>query len=251
MTIHTIKATLAALLSAALIGCSSRAYFQNNALTPVTNAYNRNFIVAAPTALGNIACGTPFFLLSMGLAQTRLNSNIVNGIYLVPATMCGAVTGLPFMLFSYVCPENPWDYGFKSYRNVNWMCERDQRGFTARWDIRSKGSLIEQDLVVSGNRTYRIEILFGSIPGVLTEEELRVPVRLRVERTAENGTVYTFYDEVIETQSSVFSGPIGVARKIATIELQPGHYRLAAITLRESMLPTNVETHLRAVKITP
>lgn len=114
--------------TALLGGCASREAYQHNALTPVINLYNRNFIVAAPTLAANYLCGFPFFWVSAGVdavpqkeVPSREYYAFVNGIYAFPAMACGAVVGLPFVPLSFVCPENPWyENGHTYYRE--WSC---------------------------------------------------------------------------------------------------------------------------------
>lgn len=129
------KLFLLLLVTINLIGCGSRYFIQDNAITPVANLYNRNFIVAAPTMVANLVCGTPFVLISAGLAAFTVKSepsseayyDIINGIYFIPATICGSIVGAPFIPFSYVCPENPWYYGFDSYYR-EWSCSTPSKG---------------------------------------------------------------------------------------------------------------------------
>ena len=338
--LRTNKLMLAIALYGVLSGCSSRAFFQDNALTPAFNLYNRNFIVAAPTAFGNAVCGAPFFLLTMGVAPLvellmphggsadRYFVHI-NDIYFVPATVCGAVIGLPFIPFSYLCPENPWDYGFKTGRNLNLKCEKEEPGFEAKWDIGPKDSVVEQDIVVTRDRVYRLELVFRSMYGQMNREDQKeafkftgdgtyqyvttesaetdhpivvpeysqdeqdflksggglvggdyykthplpantrfhttppagtvrrhtkmgmgviVPIHIRLEQMGEGGLAILQTDEVVNTGGFIYLGEKGIARQITIIHLKPGHYRLRAMTLRESVLPLNLETYLRAMK---
>jgi hypothetical protein len=121
---------LAALLTAGalLTGCASRDVYQHNALTPLINLYNRNFIVAAPTYAANYLCGFPFFWVSAGVAAISQKSDssdeyyaFVNGIYVFPAMACGAIVGLPFVPLSFICPENPWYDNTQTYYR-EWSC---------------------------------------------------------------------------------------------------------------------------------
>jgi hypothetical protein len=326
---------LAIALYGVLSGCSSRAFFQDNTLTPVFNLYNRNFIVATPTAFGNAVCGAPFFLLAAGLSTLlidRVSADLyvhLNDIYFVPATMCGAVIGLPFIPFSYLCPENPWDYGFKTGRNLNLKCEKEESGFEVKWDIGPKDSVVEQDIVVTRDRVYRLELVFRSIYGQMSREDQReafkftgdgtyqyvttesakmdhpivvpeysqdeqdflksggslvggeyfkahplpvntrfhttppagtvrrhtemgmgviVPIQIRLEQIGEGGRGSLQTEEVVNTEGFIYLGEQGIARQITTIHLRPGHYRLRAMTVKESVLPLNLETYLRAMK---
>jgi hypothetical protein len=106
-----------------LAGCASRSYTKSHSfLSPIINLYNRNFIVAAPTRVGNYVCGSPFFFLSGGIdalfsykAHSETYYGVINGIYILPANICGAITGTLFIPISYVCPENPWYEDFSTY----------------------------------------------------------------------------------------------------------------------------------------
>jgi len=96
-------------------------------MRPAFDLYNRNFVVAAPTFVGNAICGAPFFLIAGGAdalisgEKSETYYNVINGIYLVPATICGFATGTAFIPFSFICEEDPWDFGFQLGR-VNWNC---------------------------------------------------------------------------------------------------------------------------------
>ena len=111
------------LMVSSLQGCASRYHTQDLPLSTVFNQYNRNFIVAKPTLVGNVICGAPTMIpllyLTMGMARIlekvgvikqKTGFAIVNNGSLVPAFACGLVTGTAFIPFSYLCPENPW-YG--------------------------------------------------------------------------------------------------------------------------------------------
>jgi hypothetical protein len=123
-----------------LAGCASRDYFQNNKLTPVFNLYNRNFIVAAPTRVANYVCGTPFLFVSFALdsvvtgEKSEQYYNFSNGIYLAPATFCGAIIGAVFVPFSYICDEDPWYENFKFYRR-SYSCSKLSVGYFERMMI--------------------------------------------------------------------------------------------------------------------
>jgi hypothetical protein len=117
-----------------LSGCASRDFIRQNALSPAINLYNRNFIVSAPTKVGNYICGAPFFLISSGIdsiapdkARNENYYSFINGIYTVPATLCGAIMGVVFVPISYVCPENPWYENAKSYYR-EWSCAPPEGG---------------------------------------------------------------------------------------------------------------------------
>lgn len=130
------------LFSIAFSGCASRSflgdvfpYFKDSKVSPVLDLYNRNYVAAVPTAVGNVICGTPFFFLATGVVQVvgeEINPDraetygrAINGIYLVPAIMCGAVTGVAFIPFSFICEENPWDFDAHTYRNLNRDCKKN------------------------------------------------------------------------------------------------------------------------------
>jgi hypothetical protein len=113
-----------------LAGCASRSGLEaDNPIKPAADLYNRNFIAAAPTLAGNLLCGAPFLLLSTGIAglYTGKRSDsyyrAVNNVHVVPATLCGALTGALFVPLSFVCPQDPWDFDFKTVRNMPWQCK--------------------------------------------------------------------------------------------------------------------------------
>lgn len=117
-----------------LSGCASRDFIRQNALSPAIDMYNRNFIVAAPTLVGNYICGAPFFLISAGIdtiapENTRSETyyKFVNGLYIVPAAFCGAITGAIFVPISFICPENPW-YGNAKSNHREWACSTPKEG---------------------------------------------------------------------------------------------------------------------------
>ena len=125
MNIFRSSKTISIGLLVFLSGCASRYEYQDNALTPVINLYNRNFIVAAPTMIGNIICGAPIILLTMGfdaIFQIKNDYGISEALTGIPTMMCGAVLGTLFIPVSYICPENAWYSGAKQYR-LNWKCE--------------------------------------------------------------------------------------------------------------------------------
>ena len=106
-----------------LSSCASRSYTNDhNFINPFFNLYNRNYIVAAPTLIGNVICGAPFFFLAGGLdslsphnAPSEFYYGVINGIFILPASICGAMTGTLFVPISYLCPENPWYIGKEAY----------------------------------------------------------------------------------------------------------------------------------------
>lgn len=131
MTFQTKSALsmLTMLIALTCAGCASRSALRDdNPIKPVADQYNRNFIVAAPTALGNAVCGAPFFLLSSAAdalyrgERSEAYYSGINNFYLVPASACGAVTGAVFVPLSYVCDETPWDFDFHSSRQMGWRC---------------------------------------------------------------------------------------------------------------------------------
>ena len=75
-----------------------------------------------------------------------------------------------------------------------------------------------------------------------------VPIHIRLEQMGEGGLAILQTDEVVNTGGFIYLGEKGIARQITIIHLKPGHYRLRAMTLRESVLPLNLETYLRAMK---
>ncbi len=122
-------ATVVLSLCLAVSGCASRSQIRDdNSIKVVSNLYNRNFVVAAPTYFGNLVCGAPFFLISGAIdalypgKRSEPYYSFINNVYLVPASACGAATGAVFIPFSYLCNESPWDFDFKSIRNQSWKC---------------------------------------------------------------------------------------------------------------------------------
>lgn len=133
---------LSLLLGFSFSGCASRSMIDNdNPIKPINNLYNRNFIVAQPTYIGNLICGTPFLLLSTAVSSGTnfINDTIypeekyrhkhsesyfkfINNIYFVPASICGAIVGAPFIPLSYICDESPWDFNFKFSKNMSYDC---------------------------------------------------------------------------------------------------------------------------------
>lgn len=115
-----------------LSGCSSRSVFdEDNPVKPISNLYNRNFIVATPTAVGNAICGAPFLLVTTLVdslipgKKSDTYFNTMNNLVYVPASICGSVTGTLFVPISFVCDENPWDFNYKFVKNVSYTCNMD------------------------------------------------------------------------------------------------------------------------------
>ena len=78
-----------------------------------------------------------------------------------------------------------------------------------------------------------------------------IPVHLKIERLSRGVDATVMVDRDCKTRGIVgsfpgFGGspPGGLARKIATVGLRPGNYRLAARTLAPTAVPSNVETRL-------
>lgn len=114
----------------ALCGCAERGALLPNAthLQPALNLYNRNFIVAGPTELGNVACAVPpLFLVELPIAylHEKITHKTHSGFPLseFASATCGFVTGTPFIPFSFLCPENPW-YGKSKSQHHPWRCEK-------------------------------------------------------------------------------------------------------------------------------
>ena len=179
-------------------------------------------------------------------------------------------------------------------------------GFTIKWSIEPKDSVIEQDFVVTEYRTYRFEIVFRAIHTPMSAEEIKqvhkftgdgsfwivtkdsvnsdhpevviartpeevqrraegiakglyvyksaspgviVPVHIRIEQVDSAGVATVHTDEVDDTEGIEGGGPLGIDRLITDVRLRPGKYRLRANTIRESPLPPNTETFLRAAAI--
>jgi hypothetical protein len=128
-----VKNIVLSLLIVMQIGCASRSQIrEDNPIKEVSNLYNRNFVVAAPTYVGNVVCGAPFLLIS-GLIDSAVTGkrskayyDRINNLYLVPASVCGAITGLLFVPFSYLCDESPWIFDFKSTQNQTWKCREKE-----------------------------------------------------------------------------------------------------------------------------
>lgn len=110
-------------------GCASRYTTRELPLSSMFNKYNRNFIVAKPTMIGNLICGVPMTIPLVYITgwlvlpfeksnknQTKesVTDKIVNNVSMLPAFACGIVTGTVFIPFSYICPENPWYGSFAS-----------------------------------------------------------------------------------------------------------------------------------------
>lgn len=111
-----------------LSSCASRSVLQDNPITPAINLYNRNFISAAPTYLGNIICGTPPYLLVTlldavfsPLDPSETFYNVENAFVMAPAMICGALLGTSFVPLSFICPENPWYFDWKTEHRP-WSC---------------------------------------------------------------------------------------------------------------------------------
>lgn len=123
------KLLICLILIALSTGCASRAFLQkDNILQPAFNLYNRNFVVAAPTFIGNLICGTPFFFIAGGIdaliagEKSETYTQTINGIWLTPASICGFVAGLAFVPVSFACKEEPWNFDFHSVHNRSWSC---------------------------------------------------------------------------------------------------------------------------------
>lgn len=143
--------TCAFVIFLTLSGCSSRNYTNSdNSLSPLINLYNRNFIVAAPTKVGNYVCGAPFFFLAgaidallppLKIISSETYSNVLNGIYILPANICGAVTGTLFIPLSYLCPENPWYEDFSTYyREVSCSPPKAQSPYNKKKKIKDNST---------------------------------------------------------------------------------------------------------------
>jgi hypothetical protein len=119
-----------------MTGCASRSQIkEENPIKGISNLYNRNFIVAAPTYVGNLICGTPFLLLSSGIGavypgqKSETFFNVINNVYFIPASICGMATGSIFIPFSYACEESPWDFDFQTSRNQSFDCHKKIASF--------------------------------------------------------------------------------------------------------------------------
>ncbi|WP_157205006.1 hypothetical protein [Methylomonas methanica] len=104
------------LVNVLLYGCASRSLIQKeNPIKVISNFYNRNAIVAAPTFVGNVVCGTPFILLAETINKlytgdkSKSYKSFINSIWLLPGCSCGAITGLPFIPISYVLDKSNSD----------------------------------------------------------------------------------------------------------------------------------------------
>jgi hypothetical protein len=182
-------------------------------------------------------------------------------------------------------------------------------GFTIKWNIEPRDSVVEQDFVVTEYRYYRFEIKFSSTRdrnSVIADDELHrirkfagdgsywyvtkdsastdhpevviaktpeevhrrdegiakgdilyqaanpgviVPVHIRIEQMDTGGTIMVHTDKVVDTENTerVIAG--GLIRLIIEIKLKPGKCRLRANTLKETPLPPDMETFLRAVNL--
>jgi|GEM_PF-5914505 len=130
-------------------GCASRYVTRDLPLSSIFNQYNRNFIVAKPTAVGNFICGIPTNiplayitmglttpLVKMKLMSEDVRDRVVNNGSMLPAFACGIVTGTVFIPFSYICPENPWYIGFKTGGFSNSKCIDDIEN--KEWQLEKK-----------------------------------------------------------------------------------------------------------------
>jgi len=106
---------LVVFISIWLTGCVSRGVISDDSLiAPVNNLYKRNFVVAVPTLVGNMICGTPFYflhevLLNPSESVPGIKTRKSEAIYHVPASLCGIATGTVFIPLSFLCEENDWD----------------------------------------------------------------------------------------------------------------------------------------------
>lgn len=123
------RAGVVCVVLALVAGCASRSQIAaDNPVKPVADLYNRNFVVAAPTYAANLVCGAPFLVLSFGIDAVYPGTKgdgygrFINNVYFVPAAVCGAVVGAPFIPISHVCDEHPWDFDFKTTRSQSWAC---------------------------------------------------------------------------------------------------------------------------------
>lgn len=105
-----------------ITGCAFRSVRDPAAIKPFYNLYSRNFIVAAPTAVANGVCGAAGGLV-LGLA-TGNEGGFIGGSVL-GAHACGAVVGLPFIPFSYLCEENPWTLEDNRFKTT-WTCGQSE-----------------------------------------------------------------------------------------------------------------------------
>jgi hypothetical protein len=104
-------------------GCAVRGALPSNA---VTDAYSRNFIVAAPTAAANIACAIPFGNIPEETPRWEPGRTWIKTLKFTAqasSATCGAVVGLPFIPVSYLCEENPWSYP----NGINWSCHQSRK----------------------------------------------------------------------------------------------------------------------------
>lgn len=82
-------------------------------LAPVARPYSRNWVVCAPTAVGNYAGALAGGVLSAPFAATAelyregAGEQVIRVFATVPALLAGGTTGLPFLPLSYLADENP------------------------------------------------------------------------------------------------------------------------------------------------
>ncbi len=97
-------------------------------VTTLSNSYSRNYIVAAPTLVGNLVCGAPFYPIGLALADKALDQAFSpgvqwavygSGVSIFAGLICGTVTGTLFIPFSFLCHENPW-YNFPNNDDFYW-----------------------------------------------------------------------------------------------------------------------------------
>lgn len=121
-----MKNILALILLMVCTGCASRDFpREGHPLKPVVNLYSRNFVVAAPTRVGNYLCGAPVFLIGTPLTGwSNTAGKIVWDTTLVVGSICGFFTGSLFIPVSYLCDENPWHENIQFYRR-SWSCRKE------------------------------------------------------------------------------------------------------------------------------
>lgn len=90
-------------------------------MSRVADPYSRNWVVAAPTLVGNViggALGAPFYVAIGTFArckpadaptyqQCNWAAENMGGAIVWPAVAVGSVTGTPFLPIAYLFPEQP------------------------------------------------------------------------------------------------------------------------------------------------
>lgn len=109
-------------------GCAIRGNGRDNFdnFEPVVKPYSRNFIVAAPTYIGNAVGMIPVLILQTPIFD-RVDPDstlfkFLGILFYFPVFTGGFITGSAFIPFSYLCDENPWMTYLPS-DSRDWKCK--------------------------------------------------------------------------------------------------------------------------------